>query len=119
MAATAVPESDLVSEVEGGQGGVGRFLIVGEVVTAAAAGDAPRAIDAESPARQVEGVDAVVGHLATAVVAVPVPVVVDQVVLVGSYRCGTLPEGIVDFGRNIGRLALADCAALVVVPGAG
>ena len=85
-----------MAEAECGHAGVRRFLVVVEVVAAAAVGDAPGEVDAEPPASEVERVHAVVGHLAAAVVPVPMPVVRDEVVLVRALRCGALPQVVVE-----------------------
>jgi len=55
-------------------------------------------------------VNAVVGHFAPAVVPMPMPVVRDEVVLVRTFRSGSLPQVVVEILWHRGRLALADRA---------
>ena len=54
--------------------------------------------------------DAVVGHLAAAVVPVPMPVVRDEVVLIRPLRSWPLPKVVIEMFGNGCWFALADCA---------
>src|ERR1041384_758188 len=80
---------------------VGRRAVVLIAEAAADAEDAPWVLVlSDSPARDVEIVDPVVGHLAAAVVEVPVPVVVEAVRVERPLGRGSLPEVVVDPFRH-------------------
>ena len=108
VATTLVPHRAAVTKVKRGHAGVRRLLIVIEMVARSAVGDAAGQVRPQSPSREVEGMDAVVGHLAAAVVPVPVPVVRDEVVLVRPFRCRALPQVVVQMLGDGRRFALAD-----------
>ncbi len=114
-ATTLVPHGGTVAEIEQCRAGVGGFLVVVEVVASAAVGDALRQIDAESPAGEVKRMHAVVGHLAAAVMPVPMPVVRDEVVLVRAFRCRPLPEVVIEMLGHGRRFSLADGAPAACV----
>src|SRR5438128_147662 len=88
----AVPHRAFVAEIKRGAAGIGRFLVVLEMITATAEGDALRVFDAESPARCVEHMDAVVADFAVAPMPAPMPVVMDEVVDVRALVRRSLPE---------------------------
>src|SRR5262245_39769730 len=82
IAALAFPGDTAVAEVERRHINIGRFPVVIEVVAIPAARDAFRRVNAETPARKVERVDAVVAKFTRAPIPKPVPVVVKDIVLV-------------------------------------
>src|SRR5687768_1589897 len=100
MATAAIPTDADFAEVEAGDAGVWSFLVVVEMVAAAFVGDAARMGYAEAPTGDVEGVDAVVAEFAVAPVPMPVPVVMNEVVLIRTLGSGTLPERIIERGGN-------------------
>ena len=104
--------AEIVSRLNGIRG----FLVILEVVAASRATDLGRAIHAESPARQVEKVRAIVGQFTATPVPSPVPVVVNHVVSVRTFRGGSLPERVIEPVRYRCRLAVADRGAVGVVP---
>ncbi len=69
----------VVVELEGAVQRVGRFLIVVEHEVAADGADLRRILHAQTPARHVHLVDALVAQIAVAGVPEPVPVVVETV----------------------------------------
>ena len=89
MATAVVPHRSLFTKVKYGRAGVGRFLIVIEMISATVEGEAGWIIDTETPAGDVQGVNAIVGEFAAAPVPAPMPVVRKEVIQVGPLR-GTL-----------------------------
>ena len=81
-ATAAVPGDASFTEIVCGDGGVGRLLVVIEMVAIPFAGNAGGMRDAEAPAGDVERVDAVVAEFAVAPMPMPMPVVMDEVVFV-------------------------------------
>ena len=114
-ATALVPHGGAVAEIEQCRAGVGGFLVVVEVVASAAISDTLRQIDAESPAGKVKRMHAVVGHLAAAVMPVPMPVVRDKIVLVRAFRCRPLPEVVIEMLGHGHRFSLADGAPAACV----
>ena len=119
QATAAVPAHADFAKVVGCVGGVGRFLIVIEMVAPAGVAGDDRHIDPEGPAGNVEGMDAVVGEFTATVKPVPMPVVVNEIILIGTGRNRALPEIVVEVRWNRGRLSFADGAALIVIPATG
>src|SRR5690606_31860519 len=116
-AAQAFPDDRrLVLELEGDDVRVGSLLIVVEPEPAARGADSARVIDPESPAAEVDHMHAVVSDLARSPVPEPMPVVMDDVVLVRAARRGPLPEIEVEPVGDLGRLTLSDRLARVPVP---
>src|SRR6266542_6777338 len=103
-----------LAEVIHGRAGVGRLLFVVVPVAPAVVGDAPRVLDLQTPAQNIERMDPVVPELAVAPMPKPMPVVMDVRLHVPFARHGALPKIHVDVG---GRLvfALADGGASVVI----
>ena len=108
IATALVPHRAAVTKVERGHAGIRRLLIIVKVVTRPAVGDAAGEINPQPPSCEVEGMDAVVGHLAAAVVPVPMPVVRDEVVLVRPLRCRPLPQVVIEMLGDGRRFTLAD-----------
>ena len=84
------------------------------MVSAAATSDTGRAIHAQSPTGDVERVNAVVAEFAIAPMPEPMPVVMDEVVLVRAFRRGALPESIIKPLRHRRRFAAADGGAEII-----
>src|SRR5207302_3097939 len=119
IAALALPSDGLVAEIETGHIDVGCFLIVLKMVAAAATGDAAGRVHSQTPAGEVQRVDAVVAEFARAPMPEPVPVVVQNVVVEGTFRSWTLPKRVVQPLGDGGRLAVANRATTIRVPRAG
>src|SRR5437867_2682402 len=81
IATLALPGGPFVAEVEGGYIGIGGFLVVAVVIPPPAAGHAHRTAHFQSPACQIQDVDAIVAELAITPMPMPVPVVVDEIIL--------------------------------------
>src|ERR1043166_6913306 len=118
MPAAQFKRDALVAEIVGGHVRVGRFLVVVPAILAAAGSDADGTIDAQTPAADVEGVDAVVAEFAGAPMPEPMPVVVNEIVVIFAFGCRSLPERVVEIGRSGRGFAMADRAAHVIVPAA-
>src|SRR5204862_5062279 len=114
----AIPGNEFVAEIERSHVTIRRLPIILEVVASAAAGNPARVIDAETPARQVEEVNAIVPDFAGAPVPKPVPVVVQNIVAIRFLRGGALPQRIVQPSRRRRRLASTDRRSMVGIPGA-
>ena len=63
--------------------------------------------------------DAVVDKLASPVVPNPMPIVVDEIILIRTPGSGSLPKFVVDMGWGRGSLAFADRTAGIVIPSTG
>ena len=98
-------------ELEGAVEGVGRLLVVVEHEVAADGGRLHGILHAQSPARHVHLVDALVAQVAVAVIPEPVPVVVEAVH--GELALGrrTGPQVVVHPGRNLRNRRAADGVA--------
>lgn len=118
-AAAVFPHDRVAAKIVGNDLGVRSLLIVFEVVSSAGGGDPDRSVEAQSPSGEVEPVDTVEAELAGAPVPEPPPVVRQEIVTKRSVRRGSLPEVIVESGRNGSELAEADGSASVGVPRAG
>src|SRR4051812_33704291 len=119
MATAVVPHGSFIAEMKGGGAGIGSFLVVLEMVAAAAKSNARGIINAEPPSGQVEGVDTVVSEFAVAPMPAPMPVVMHEVIDVRAFGSRPLPERVIEVGRNGHLFAVANRGARVVVPGAG
>src|SRR3989454_5836059 len=97
---------------------VGEFPVVGVVIAAAEGGDARGVAHAQPPARDVDLVRAVVQDLARSPAPEPMPIVVNDVVVVRGTGRRALPQLVVQVRRNGHRLPAADRASRVSVPGA-
>ena len=86
-----IPTDAHVTVIVNGVRGVGRFLIVIKMIPTAAHRHALWVIHLQPPTRHVQKVRAVVLHFATAVVPVPMPVIMHKVVLVSPLRARALP----------------------------
>src|SRR5262249_34214007 len=86
---------------------------------AAAGGDAHGGVQPDHHAQGVQPVDAVVAQLAGAVVPVPVPVVVEAVLVEGALRRRPQPQVVVHLGGRLAVRLLADALAVAGDPGAG
>ncbi len=96
VAAALLPCDEHGAAVERRDTGVGGLLVVVGEVAAAAESHAQGAVESEGPAGEVERVHRVIAELAVAPVPEPVPVVVDDVVAVGAFRRGALPEIVIE-----------------------
>src|SRR5262249_30091259 len=85
----------------------------------AAGRDADRSVEVQEPASQVEGVDAVVAQLAGAIVPVPVPLVVETILIEWPLGSGAEPEIIVHALGNLFVLPAAYAGTIAGDPGAG
>src|SRR5437762_12651871 len=56
---------------------------------------------AHAPSQNIDQVDPVVAELAVAEIPEPVPVVVDQILMIGLQGCGTQPQVPVEPGRRL------------------
>src|SRR5688572_3046537 len=108
MATAAVPRRARRAEIIHRRAAVRRFLVIIEMVTAAVKSNTPWIFDSETPARDVEGVNAVVREFAAAPVPPPVPVVMHQVIDVRALRRGALPERVVQIFRHRHLFTAAD-----------
>src|SRR5262245_20452115 len=79
--------------------GIGSFRLI--LIAEAAAGrvDANRKFLAHAPAQHIDEMDAVVAKLAIAKIPEPVPVVVDEILMIRLHRGGSDPEVPVEPGR--------------------
>src|SRR5215467_8138784 len=119
IAALAFPGDGFVAEIKTGDVDVGSLLIVVEMITTAAARDTMRKMNAQSPAGEVEGMNAIIAEFTGAPMPEMMPVVVEDVVLVRAFGSGALPERIIDPLGNRRGFSSADCAAPIRVPAAG
>ena len=88
--------------------GIGCLLVVLEGVTTADGTDPCGIIHTESPAADIQRVDAVVTQFAITPMPEPVPVVVHTVTHVVGPWCWPLPEVVIQVGWHIGRGTGAD-----------
>src|SRR6266545_3788348 len=116
MATMTLPDGRLAVEFVSGHVNVRRFLVVLVLIAPAGAGHAARVLDAETPARDIQSVNAVVAQFAVAPVPAPMPMVVDEIIDIRPLRRGSLPEGVIKPGRHRQRFAASDGAPRVVVP---
>src|SRR5262249_12452298 len=91
-----LPDHGAIGEVERGDLRVRSFLIILIEELAAAGRDADRGIEIEQPAGEIESMDAVVAYLAGAVIPVPVPLVMEPILIEGPLWCGTEPKAVID-----------------------
>src|SRR4051812_38563974 len=96
VAGTAFPREANFAEIVLGDGGVGCFLVVIEMITAAVAGHFCGVRDLESPSGDVQGVDAVVPEFAVAPMPAPMPIVMEEIIDVRALGGGALPKVIVE-----------------------
>ena len=96
--------------------GVGGFLLIVEGVFAAARGDLLRPIDAQSPAGDIQHVDAPVAQFAGAVVPEPMPVVMKAVRLEFPLRSGAEPKIVIDAGGHFALRLETDRLPAVYAP---
>src|SRR5207249_4449265 len=85
-------------------------------VLAAPRDDGDRGLGAESPAGDIEAVDAVVADLTGPPVPEPVPVVVEVVAHEGAVGGGPLPHLVIDSVRDRAGRAVADGFSLLMDP---
>src|SRR5262249_21009795 len=111
-----LPGQASMREIEGGDLGVRRLLVVVVEVLAAPAGNAERGVEAEHPAGHVEGVDGVVADLAGAVIPEPVPMIMKAIRIERPLRRRAEPEIIIDAGRNWSVCLVADAGAVAGDP---
>src|SRR5208282_1161854 len=114
-----LPDQAGLGEVEAGNHGVGRLLVVGVKVLASAGADPRRGVEPENPAGHVQGVDAVVAQLAGAVVPVPVPVVVEPVGVERPLGRRAEPEVVIHSPGRWTVFLVANRLAVAGDPGAG
>ena len=117
-AATVFPDQGLQAEIEGDDLRVWRFLVVVEVKTSSRGTDTGWAIGSQSPAREVEEVNALVDEFAAAPVPEPAPISWEEIVSKGAGWGGALPEVEIESLGDGGELAEADTGAAVGIPGA-
>src|SRR5262249_28000462 len=96
---------------------VGRFLVVLEVISVAAANDTFGSVDLKAPTREIEEMNAVITKFARAPVPEPVPVVVQNVVAIRLFRRRTLPHRIIKPIRNWHDFSMTDGTAMIGIPG--
>ena len=109
MAVARVIEDDILR--------IGKLLIVVEIELTARGRDCRRMhIEPETPAGDVDIVDAIVSHVAGAKVVPPVPAVMDAVGLKRHHRRGAHPQVIVQTRRRRPGRAVADIFAALAVP---
>ena len=89
------PRAAFVAEMKDGDTGIRGFLVVVEMVSTAEEADLRGIVDTQSPAGDVQRVDAVVGEFTAAPMPSPVPVVMHKIVDIGAFRGRALPCGIV------------------------
>src|SRR2546423_6961482 len=96
IAALALPDDALAAfEHERRFLGVGELPVVGVMEASARRDDSRRVVDPEHPPTHVDLVRSIVADLTGPPVSEPVPIVVDDVVAIGSARSRTLPQLIV------------------------
>src|SRR3954471_6281470 len=100
MATAAVPHRSAIAEMESRDARIWCFLVVFEMIAAAAKGHASGIINPKPPARQIERVDPIVAKFAVAPMPAPMPIVMNEVVDVRTFRGRSLPERIIQIGRN-------------------
>src|SRR5205823_6484922 len=117
VAALSLPDDGLPArELEAGFLGVGELPIVGEVIATADRGDARGVAHGQRPAGDVDLVRAVVADLAGAPAPEPMPVVMDDIVVVRSVGRRALPQLVVQVGRDGRHFPAADRGASVGIP---
>src|SRR5437660_4515015 len=117
VAALPLPDDRLASgELEAGFLGVGELPVVGEVIAAADRRDARGIAHAQGPAGDVDLVGPVVAELARPPAVEPVPVVVDDVVVVRRVGRRALPQLVVEVGGDGRHLPATDRGAGVGIP---
>src|SRR5216117_1464276 len=120
VAGESLPDDRLLPcELEADLLSVRELPVVRKVVATADRDDARGVIHAQRPAGDVDLVRAVVADLAGAPAPEPVPVVVDDVVLIRRARRGPLPQLVVEHGGDRRRPAAPDRPPSVCVPGTG
>src|SRR5579863_7838875 len=97
--------------------GVRSLPVVFEGVTAAGRYDLLREIHAQKPAAAIDLVCAVVAGFARSPMPEPMPIIVDEVVLVVAARSGSLPQLEVQRRRNGNLFAVTDGFPIVSIPG--
>ena len=118
-ATTVFPHERVAAEIVGDGLGIGRFLVVFEVIATASGRNAERAIEVESPAGEVEKVNPVETDFAGAPVPEPRPIPGQEIVPEGTIRGGALPQIILEAFGDGCELSIADAFALAREPGTG
>src|SRR3982750_4387123 len=108
ITALTVPNDALVAEIKAGDAGIGSLPVVVEMIAVAAAGHAFRTIHLQSPARKVQGMDAIIAQFSSAPGPEPVPVVVGQIVTERFIRSRALPETPIEPRGDRHNLAVPD-----------
>ena len=99
---------------------VGKLLVIVEEIFPAERSDGRRMdLDAQTPAGDIEIVDAVIAHVAGTVVPVPVPLVVEAVFVEREEGGGAGPGVVIDAGGDRRVWLAADVLAELDVPGFG
>ena len=119
MATAPTPDGHGFTEVKGCIPRVRSFLVIIMMVATTSIGDPPGKVNTKAPPGEVQRVDAIVGHLTPTIVPVPMPVVMNQVILVGTLGYRPLPKCVVQMGRNLYRFAPANASPGIPVPATG
>src|SRR5690606_7493630 len=120
VTAAAFPEDGFaISKVKGCDLRVRSLPIVLILIASAAGIGFYRRVFLQTPAGQIQEMDAVVHDFAGSPVPLPMPVVVDEVVFIILPWSWTLPKFVVQPIRNRGDLTCSDALSGIGVPGPG
>ena len=113
---TPVPAHANLTKIVSCISGIRRLLIIIKVVTPANTAGMIRRIHPQCPASNIKSMNSIISKFTTTIRPVPMPVVVDQIILVGSHRNRSLPKLVIKVCWNCRRLPLSNRPSLIVIP---